>query len=292
MRAVKNKYILSQKLVILLVLKITTLLVVSRDLTNESERRNEAAMIETRQKIVCDILVAHLLKHRLIRRPLRLYLLHELALFVKTRFGMLLALVGSIFILAPSPIQAGDPTERIRFVVEQGIEILNDPKLQSKKGKQGYLDRLREVVYPLFNFPEMARRSLGFHWRRLSPEDREEFVTLFTDLLERSYASKIDLYDGETVVFTDEVVDDRYARVDSKIVSKKGEEFAVNYKLLRTNGDWRIYDVVVEHISLVNNYRSQFNRVISNSSYEELIRRINQKLQELRGSNHSDKSPT
>ncbi len=177
-------------------------------------------------------------------------------------------------------------------MVEQGIEILNDVKLRPKNGKQVYLDRLREVVYPLFNFPEMAKRSLGFNWRRLSPEERQEFVTLFTDLLERSYASKIDLYEGEIVVFTDEIVDDIYARVDSKIVSTKGEEFSVNYKLLRTNGDWRIYDVVVEHISLVNNYRSQFNRVISNSSYADFIKKIDQKLIELEGSNNSSKPPT
>jgi len=197
-----------------------------------------------------------------------------------------------ISLSAANPSQAGDPTERIRFVVEQGIEILNDSKLQSKNGKHFYLDRLREIVFPLFDFPEMAKRSLGFHWRRLSPEERQEFVTLFTDLLERSYAGKIDLYDGETVIFTGEVVEDNYARVDSKLVSKKGEEFSVDYKLLRTNDDWRIYDVVVEHISLVNNYRSQFNRVIANSSYENLIKKINRKLKELEGSNNSSKSPT
>ncbi len=137
----------------------------------------------------------------------------------------------------------------------------------------------------------MARRSLGFHWRQLSPEQQKEFVDLFTNLLERSYAGKIDLYDGETVVFTGEVVEDIYARVDSKIVSKKGEEFSVDYKLLRNNGNWRIYDVVVENISLVNNYRSQFNRVISNSSYEELKKRINQKLKELEASHNSNESP-
>ncbi len=197
-----------------------------------------------------------------------------------------------IFLSAPNASPAGDPTERIRFVVEQGIEILNETKLQSKNGKRVYLDRLREVVFPLFNFPEMAKRSLGFHWRQLSPEERQEYVTLFTNLLERSYAGKIDLYDGETVVFMREVVEDNYARVDSKIVSKRGEEFSVDYKLLRTNGDWRIYDVVVENISLVNNYRSQFNRVIANSSYETLIKRINQKLKELEDSNHSSNSPT
>ena len=215
-----------------------------------------------------------------------------IALIVKHRLAIWAAFATIIFLSAPNVSQAGDPTERIRFVVEQGIEILNETKLQSKNGKKVYLDRLREVVYPLFNFPEMARRSLGYHWRQLSPEERQEYVTLFTNLLERSYAGKIDLYDGETVIFIREAVEDNYARVDSKIVSKRGEEFSVDYKLLRTNGDWRIYDVVVEHISLVNNYRSQFNRVISNSSYENLIKRISQKLKELEGSNHSSDSPT
>ncbi len=209
---------------------------------------------------------------------------HRLATWIA--FPIILSLT------APNPSRAGDPTERIRFVVEQGIEILNETKLQSKNGKQVYLDRLRDVVFPLFNFPEMARRSLGYHWRRLSPVERQEFVTLFTNLLERSYAGKIDLYDGEIVIFTGEAVEDNYARVDTKIVSKKGEEYSIDYKLLRTNEDWRIYDVVVEHISLVNNYRSQFNRVIANSSYENLIKKINQKLIELEGSNNSSKSPT
>ena len=209
---------------------------------------------------------------------------HRLATWIA--FPIILSLT------APNPSRAGDPTERIRFVVEQGIEILNETKLQSKNGKQVYLDRLRDVVFPLFNFPEMARRSLGYHWRRLSPVERQEFVTLFTNLLERSYAGKIDLYDGEIVIFTGEAVEDNYARVDTKIISKRGEEYSIDYKLLRTNGDWRIYDVVVEHISLVNNYRSQFNRVIANSSYENLIKKINRKLKELESSNNSSKSPT
>jgi phospholipid transport system substrate-binding protein len=122
--------------------------------------------------------------------------------------------------------------------------------------------------------------------------ERQEFITLFTNLLERSYAGKIDLYDGEIVIFIGEAVEDNYARVDTKIISKRGEEYSIDYKLLRTNGDWRIYDVVVEHISLVNNYRSQFNRVIANSSYKNLIKKINRKLKELEDSNNSSKSPT
>ena len=126
----------------------------------------------------------------------------------------------------------------------------------------------------------MAKRSLGAHWRRRTPDEKQEFVTLFTTLLEISYADRIDLYKGQSVVFTREEVDNDYARVESKIVNKKQEAFSVDYKLQRREGgDWRIYDVVVENISLVNNYRSQFNRVIANNSYKELIKRMKEKTQ-------------
>jgi len=190
-----------------------------------------------------------------------------------------LALFGILCLSVPFPIQAGNPTDKIRVAIEQGIQILNDPELRSKNGKKGQIDRLREIVYPLFDFLIMARRSLGQHWRQRTPKEKQEFVPLFTNLLEISYAGKIDLYEGERVVFTSEVVDGTYAQVDSNVINKKGEKFSVSYKLLLTDGDWRIYDVVVANISMVNNYRSQFNRVIANFSYEELIRRMKQKTE-------------
>jgi phospholipid transport system substrate-binding protein len=123
----------------------------------------------------------------------------------------------------------------------------------------------------------MAKRSLGSHWRRLDPKQQKEFVAVFTELLEKTYADKIDLYDGQKVVYTGETVDQDYAQVDTKVTSKKGETFSVDYKLRRIDGKWRIYDVVAENISLVNNYRSQFHRVIVNSSFEELMKRVKEK---------------
>ncbi len=155
-----------------------------------------------------------------------------------------------------------------------------ESNIEAKDGRKETVDRLREIVYPLFDFTEMAKRSLGAHWRRRTPDEKQEFVTLFTNLLEVSYADRINLYKGQRVVFTREEVDDDYARVESKIINKKQEKFSVAYKLQRKEGgDWRIYDVVVENISLVNNYRSQFNRVITNASYKELIRRLKAKTQ-------------
>ncbi len=187
-----------------------------------------------------------------------------------------LALVGIMLLLPPSPIRAGEPTEEIRAAIEKGLAILNDESLGTN-GKNAHMERIRDIVRPLFNFKEMARRSLGRHWRDMPPEDRTEFVTVFADLLEMTYAEKIDLYKGGEVSFVREVVDEDYARVDSKVKDKSGTDYSVTYKLLREDGDWRIYDVVVENVSLINNYRAQFGRIIRKSSFKELVERIKQK---------------
>jgi phospholipid transport system substrate-binding protein len=164
-----------------------------------------------------------------------------------------------------------------RLAIDNGIQVLNDPALKAEDKKEERIERLRQVVKPIFDFVEMAKRSLGAHWRRLSPEKRQEFVTLFTEYLEKTYADRVDLYNGHQAVFLSESIDQGYAQVDSKVANKKGEEFSVVYKLRLSDQVWKVYDVVVENISIVNNYRSQFNRVISNSSYDELIKKIKQK---------------
>jgi phospholipid transport system substrate-binding protein len=123
----------------------------------------------------------------------------------------------------------------------------------------------------------MAKRALGSHWRRRSPAEQEEFVKLFRDFLERTYSDKVDFYEGQRVVFGRETIDQEFAQIDSSFINAKGEEFAVSYKLRRADGKWKIYDAVIENISIVNNYRSQFDRVIAKSSYEELKRLLKEK---------------
>ena len=118
---------------------------------------------------------------------------------------------------------------------------------------------------------------MGSEWRNLNPKQQEEFTQLFTDLLERAYIGQIEAYDNERFVYGREIVDQDYAEVQSKILTVKGEEFSLNYKVRLVGREWKVYDVVVENISLVNNYRSQFSRVIANQSYEELVRRMRDK---------------
>jgi phospholipid transport system substrate-binding protein len=175
------------------------------------------------------------------------------------------------------PLQAGAPTEEIRTAIDQGVQILKSAKLDSSKQRAQVIDQLREIVYTRFDFEEMAKRSLGSHWRRLSPPQQKEFVTAFTELLETTYADKIDLYEGQQVEYTGETIDKNYAEVNTRVIGKNRESYSVDYRLQQVGGKWRIYDVVAENISLVNNYRSQFNRIVVNSSFEELIKRIKQK---------------
>ena len=115
----------------------------------------------------------------------------------------------------------------------------------------------------------MARRTMGSHWRRRTSAEQEEFYRLFRAFLEKVYSGKVDLYEGQRVTFGRETIDGDYAQVESIVTDSKGVESPVIYRLRRTDGKWKVYDAVVENISIVNNYRSQFDRVISKSSYDE-----------------------
>ena len=173
---------------------------------------------------------------------------------------------------------AGEPLDVVKSAADRVIQVLQDPKLLAKDRKKERADRLKEIVDPLFDYQEMAKRSLGPHWRQRTPAEQEEFVKLFRNFIETVYADKIDLYEGQRTVFGRETIDQDFAQVESTIINAKGQEFSVTYRLRRGEGKWKVYDAVVENISIVNNYRSQFDRVINASSYEELVKRIRDKI--------------
>jgi phospholipid transport system substrate-binding protein len=172
---------------------------------------------------------------------------------------------------------AGLPTDQIKATVEKALVVLKDPRFKPPAKQQERRDQLKQILFARFDFAEMAKRSLGSDWRRRTPQEQEDFVRLFTDVLERAYADIIESYTNEKIVYVHEKVDGIYADVYSKIVTAKGEEYTINYKAQLAGNDWKVYDVVAENVSLVNNYRSQFTRVISKSSYEELVRRLRDK---------------
>ena len=173
--------------------------------------------------------------------------------------------------------RAGEPLELVKSVGERVIAVLQDPKLKSPDKKKERVERLKEIINPIFDYDEMARRTLGAHWRRRTPAEQQEFLKLFRVFLEKVYAEKVDLYEGERALFGRETIDQDYAEVESKVTNSKGEESPVVSRLKRTDGKWKVYDVVVENISIVNNYRSQFDRVITKSSFDELKRLLREK---------------
>jgi phospholipid transport system substrate-binding protein len=199
---------------------------------------------------------------------------------MRARNSLIVGLTLLLFLAAPRsgpPAAAGVPTEQIRATVDKALLVLKDPQLKPAAKTKERRHQLKQILFARFDFTEMAKRALGANWRRRTANEQEEFIRLFSDVLERAYAETIESYTDEKIVYVGERLDGSYADVNSKIVTRKGEEFSINYRAHLVGGEWRVYDVVVENISMVNNFRSQFSRVISNSSYEELVRRLKDK---------------
>jgi len=180
-------------------------------------------------------------------------------------------------ILVPAPSRAGGPTDQVRGTVDKVLTIVRSSHPSSKAQIAAQRAQLVEVIYPRFDFTEMAKRSLGRHWASRTPEEQREFVTIFAVMLGRSYADNIESYTSQNVLYTRESEEPSYAEVDTTIVAEKGPPITINYKLHSVNNEWKIYDLVIEDISVVNNYRSQFDRVIARSSFEDLVRAIKEK---------------
>jgi phospholipid transport system substrate-binding protein len=186
------------------------------------------------------------------------------------------------------------PREVVQSAVTRVLTVLDPGKTSHEGGNSGRpnLERLqaevRRVAGDLFDFDEVARRALSRHWGARTKAEQTEFVALFSDLLERAYVGKIVAYAGEKIVYTGEMLDGDYAVVKSRVITRQRGETALDYRLHLNEGKWRVYDVVVDGVSLVSTYRTEFNRVIQSTSYEELIDRLRKKTVAVRpASGHS-----
>ncbi|MEW5745764.1 MAG: ABC transporter substrate-binding protein [Nitrospirota bacterium] len=183
-------------------------------------------------------------------------------------------------ILLASVAYAGEPTEQVRQTVDKVLGILRDKALKGPARTEERRALIRKAVDERFDFEEMARRSLALHWKKRMPEEQREFVSLYSDLLERAYIKKIEDYTDEKVLYTGEQQEGNRAAVRTTIVTKKNIEIPIEYRLHRTPRGWEVYDVIIEGVSLVNNYRKQFNSIINSRSYEELVKRLKSKKPE------------
>ncbi len=200
------------------------------------------------------------------------------------RWKTSVGLVVLTFFLLHGPMipdaRAGVPSDQLRTSVDQALKVLGDGIAKREHPRERRVT-LRKIADDIFDWDETAKRSLGMHWQQRTPAEREEFVRLFADLLERSYMSKIELYDGEKIAYIGDTIEGDQAVVRTRILNKQGTEIPVNYKMLRRDGDrWKVYDVEIESVSLVANYRTQINNLMRRSSYAEVVRTLKSKASE------------
>jgi phospholipid transport system substrate-binding protein len=176
------------------------------------------------------------------------------------------------------PVEAGPPTDQLRAQIDRVLKVLDDPALKKSEGSRR--TAVRKIAEDIFDFPETAKRSLARHWQPRSPAERDEFTRLFADLLERSYISKIELYGGERIAYVNDATEGDQALVRTQIITKSGTQVPVDYRMLKKGDRWLVYDVVIEGVSLVANYRTQFNKIIQTSSYNELVKKMKAKQEE------------
>jgi len=195
-----------------------------------------------------------------------------------TAVGIVVALV---MMVAEREAWAGAPTEQLRTQIDRAIKVLEDPEMAKESRMVERRTAIRRIANEIFDFTETTRRSLGTHWQVRTPQERDEVTRLFADLLERSYIGRIETYSGERIQFLGDTIDGDQTTVRSRLITKQGMEIPVDYRMHRASGDrWLTYDVAIEGVSLVANYRAQFNKIIQTSGYTSLVKKLAAKEQE------------
>jgi len=185
--------------------------------------------------------------------------------------GLFLAVVMNTSALAENP------KDQIKQTTDRILSILTDPSHRGAAKAEERRKLIRKAVDERFDWEEMAQRALGIHWSKRTPEEKKEFVRLFEDLLARAYMDKIEGYSGERIVYAGEIIDGDRARANVKIVTSRNREIPLEYRLLKKGSQWLVYDISIEGVSLVNNYRTQFNSIILKSGYEDLVKKLKEK---------------
>lgn len=185
------------------------------------------------------------------------------------------------FLLVPCSGYAASVTEEVRSSIDKIINVLKDQSLKSPENREERRIKIRTILNERFSFKEMAKRSLGRYWKKRSDQEKEEFVKLFGNMLENSYIGKIEKYTNEKILYVKEINGKKKSIVKTKIITRRDKEIPVHYRLFKNKeGIWKIYDVVIEGVSLIRNYRTQFNQIITSSSYEGVLKLIKSKLEQ------------
>ena len=183
-----------------------------------------------------------------------------------------------ILLLFSLPVYAGAPLDTVKANVNKVLEVLRDPKLKAASAKEIEKEKLRLIYEGMFDDIELSKRTLSRNWNSLNVAQRQEFVLLFRQVLEKAYIDKILAYTDEKIVFDREtMVSGTQAEVQTKIVTSS-KEIPISYRVLLKDGVWKVYDVVIENVSLVLNYRTQFNDILAKNTPEQLLEILRKKV--------------
>ena len=175
---------------------------------------------------------------------------------------------------------AGAPTDLVKQTTDKVIDILKNKEMKKPGKTKERRSAIRSTISERFDFEEMAKLSLARYWKQRTPDEKKEFVALYSDLLERTYIRKIESYTDEQFIYGEETVEGDRAVVRTKIITKRNVDVPIEYRMEKKNGGWLAYDVVIEGVSLVNNYRNQFNEIMHSGTYETLVKRLKSKQEE------------
>jgi len=195
--------------------------------------------------------------------------------------GVYVVLFASLSFAQPVTAATITATDAVKSTIDEVLRVLGDKDLKQPARSEERRQLLEKVVGGRFDYQEMSRRSLGAPWNQLSDKDKQEFVDLFRTLLTNTYADRVETYSGDGVKYLNERTEKEYAEVRTKVLSGK-TEIPMDYRLLNKSNDWRVYDVVVDGVSLVNNYRGQFSKILRTSSYPELVDQLRKKSDKLK----------
>jgi phospholipid transport system substrate-binding protein len=190
-----------------------------------------------------------------------------------------LLIVGiALFILFPFPVHAGEPLDTVQASVNKVLEVLRDPALKADSAKEAKKQRLRPIYDAMFDQVELSRRTLTMNWNKLSTAQRQEFVQLFRQVLEKAYIDKILAYTNEKIVYEKETkLGENQSEVSTRVITAS-KEIPISYRMILKDGVWKVYDVIIENVSLVQNYRTQFNDILAKNSPEQLLEILRKKV--------------
>jgi phospholipid transport system substrate-binding protein len=191
-----------------------------------------------------------------------------------------IALLSVIWLSSLALAASGAPTEFIRRTTDSILQVFEDPQLQGSAHREERLTRLRHIANTAFDWQEIAQRALATHWRERTPQERQEFTELFREAVQEMYLERMEtaaqrrLQEKQAILYGGEQVNDQRAVVGTTVVTRRYRQIPMEYRLRESDGQWRIYDMVIMGVSLVNNYRAQFHRIITQSSYQGLLRQL------------------